>query len=61
MDIKVNYIKTPIERIKVIRKTVGAKGGKIGGKANVAKGFAKMDKEKLKKVSKEAANKRWGK
>lgn len=57
MEIKVKYIETPVEKIKVNR----AKAGAIGGKAKVPKGFAMMDKEKLKKLSIDAVNKRWGK
>lgn len=60
MEIKVKYIETPPEIVKV-RRAVGAKGGKIGGKAKVAKGFAKMDKQKLSELSKKAVAKRWGK
>ena len=44
MKIEVKYIKTPVETIKV-RKISGAKGGKIGGKAKVPKGFATMDEK----------------
>lgn len=60
MDIKVKYIETPPEIVKV-RRLAGAKGGKTGGKAKVAKGFAKMDKKKLSELSKKAVAKRWGK
>lgn len=36
MDIKVNYIKTPVERIRVRQ----SEAGKKGGSAKVRKGFA---------------------
>ena len=36
MEIKVKYIKTPIEKIRIKQSA----GGKKGGSANVAKGFA---------------------
>lgn len=57
MEIKVKYIKTPVEKIRVKRSEAGAKGGKV----KTAKGFAKMDKERLRKLSVDAVNKRWGK
>jgi hypothetical protein len=60
MEIKVKYIETPPEIVKV-RRIAGSKGGKIGGKAKVAKGFAKMDKQKLSELSKKALANRWGK
>ena len=60
MEIKVKYIETPVETIKV-RKLSGAKGGKIGGKAKVPKGFAMMDKKRLSEVAKKGLAKRWGK
>lgn len=60
MDIKVDYIKTPVEKIKVVKAKAGSAGGKIGGKAKVPKGFAKMDKDRLKELSRNAINKRWG-
>lgn len=56
MEIKVKYIKTPAVEIKVKR----AAAGKKGGSAKVPKGFSKMDKEKLKEVSRRALAKRWG-
>lgn len=57
MEIKVKYIKTPVEQIRVKRSAAGKKGGS----AKVPKGFAMMDKEKLRELSKNAINKRWGK
>lgn len=57
MEIKVKYIKTPAVEIKVKR----AAAGKKGGSAKVPKGFAMMDKEKLKAASKKGLEKRWGK
>lgn len=60
MKIEVKYIKTPVETIKV-RKVAGSKGGKIGGKAKVPKGFAMMDKKRLSEVAKKGLEKRWGK
>lgn len=60
MKIKVKYIETPPEIVKV-RRIAGSKGGKTGGKAKVAKGFAKMDKKRLSEVAKKGLAKRWGK
>lgn len=60
MKIKVKYIETSPEIVKV-RKISGAKGGKIGGKAKVPKGFAMMDKKRLSEVAKKGLEKRWGK
>lgn len=57
MEIKVNYIETPVQEVKVSFREAGRKGGL----AKVPKGFAKMDKERLKDISKKASNKRWGK
>lgn len=57
MEIKVNYIETPIQEVKVSFREAGRKGGL----AKVPKGFAKMDKERLKDISKKASDKRWGK
>lgn len=57
MEIKVKYIETPVEKIKVTFKEAGRKGGS----AKVPKGFSMMDKEKLREMSRKAANKRWGK
>lgn len=56
MKIKVDYIKTPVQKVKVSFKEAGRRGGL----AKVPKGFSKMDEEKLKKIAKRAANKRWG-
>lgn len=55
--IKVDYIETPVQKVKVSFSEAGRKGGK----AKVPKGFSKMDKEKLKELSKKASAKRWGK
>lgn len=56
MQIKVDYIKTPVQKVKVTFKEAGRRGGL----AKVPKGFAKMDEEKRKEIAKKAANKRWG-
>lgn len=55
--IKIDYIETPVQKIKVSF----VEAGRRGGKAKVAKGFSKMDKEKLKELSRKASAKRWGK
>ena len=57
MEIKVNYIKTPVQKVKVSFKEAGRRGGL----AKVPKGFAKMDDVKRREIAKKAANKRWGK
>ena len=57
MEIKVDYTKTPIQKVKVSFKEAGRRGGS----AKVPKGFAKMDAEKRKKIATSAAKKRWGK
>lgn len=57
MEIKVKYIETPAEKVKVSFKEAGRKGGL----AKVPKGFSKMPEDKLKELSRKAANKRWGK
>lgn len=57
MKIKIDYIKTPVKEIKV--KRTKAEAGSMGGKAKVPKGFAKMDKERLRELSKKAIEKRW--
>ena len=56
MEIKVDYIKTPVQKVKVSFKEAGRRGGL----AKVPKGFAKMPEEKRKEIAKKAANKRWG-
>lgn len=56
MEIKVDYIKTPVQKVKVSFKEAGRRGGL----AKVPKGFAKMSEEKRKEIAKKAANKRWG-
>ena len=50
MEIKVDYIKTPVQKVKVSFKEAGRRGGL----AKVPKGFAKMDEGKRKE-------KRWAK
>ena len=55
MKIKVDYIETKPEKIKMSFKEAGRKGGL----AKVKKGFACMDKDRLRKLSKEASEKRW--
>lgn len=57
MKIKVNYIETPAQKVKVSFKEAGRRGGL----AQVPKGFSKMPEEKLKEISRKAAMKRWGK
>lgn len=57
MEIKVDYIKTPVQKVKVSFKEAGRRGGL----AKVPKGFAKMDDIKRKEIAKKAAAKRWGK
>ena len=56
MKINVNYIKTPIQKVKVSFKEAGRRGGS----AKVPKGFSKMPLEKRREISKKAANKRGG-
>lgn len=57
MKIKVDYVKTPVQKVKVSFKEAGRRGGL----ARVPKGFAMMDEEKRKEIAKKAAAKRWGK
>lgn len=57
MKIDVKYIETPPQKVKVTFKEAGRRGGL----AKVPKGFAKMDKERLKEISRQASNKRWSK
>lgn len=56
MKIKVDYIETPAQKVKVSFKEAGRRGGL----AKVPKGFAKMDDIKRREIAKKAANKRWG-
>lgn len=56
MEIKVDYIKTPVQKVKVSFKEAGRRGGL----AKVPKGFAKMSEEKRKEIARKAANRRWG-
>jgi hypothetical protein len=56
MKIKVDYIETPVEKVKVSFKEAGRRGGL----AKVPKGFAKMSEVKRREIAKKAANKRWG-
>ena len=46
MEIKVDYIKTPVQKVKVSFKEAGRRGGL----AKVPKGFAKMDEGKRKET-----------
>lgn len=41
--------------------SLGRRGGKAGGVKKVPKGFAKMDTERLREISRKAAETRWGK
>ena len=56
MKIKVDYIETPVQKVKVSFKEAGRRGGL----AEVPKGFSKMDEERRKEIARKAANKRWG-
>ena len=56
MKINVDYIETPVQKIKVSFKEAGRRGGL----AKVPKGFAKMDDIKRREIAKKAAAKRWG-
>lgn len=56
MEIKVDHIETPAQKVKVSFKEAGRRGGL----AKVPKGFAKMDDIKRREIAKKAANKRWG-
>lgn len=55
--IKVDYIETPVEKVKVSFREAGRRGGS----ARVPKGFAKMDSDKRREISRKAAAKRWSK
>ena len=57
MKIKIDYIETPVQEIKVSFKEAGRRGGL----AKVPKGFSKMPEEKRKEIARKAAAKRWGK
>ena len=57
MKIKVDYIETPVQKVKASFKEAGRRGGL----AKVPKGFAKMADIKRREIAKKAANKRWGK
>ena len=57
MKIKIDYIETPVQEIKVSFKEAGRRGGL----AKVPKGFSKMPEGKRKEIAKKAAAKRWGK
>lgn len=57
MQIKVEHVEKPVEKVKISFK----EAGKRGGIAKVPKGFAKMDEKRRREVSKKAAAKRWGK
>ena len=56
MKIKVDYVETPKQKVKVSF----SEAGRRGGLAKVPKGFSKMDEERRREISKKAANKRWG-
>ena len=56
MKINVDYVETPVQKIKVSFKEAGRRGGL----AKVPKGFAKMDDIKRREIAKKAAAKRWG-
>lgn len=57
MKIKIDYIETPVQEVKVSFKEAGRRGGL----AKVPKGFSKMPEEKRREIAKKAAAKRWGK
>lgn len=57
MQIKVEHIEKPAEKVKISFK----EAGKRGGIAKVPKGFAKMDEKRRREISKKAAARRWGK
>ena len=57
MKVKVDYIETPVEKVKVSFKEAGRRGGS----AKVPKGFAKMDVIRRKEISRRAARTRWSK
>lgn len=57
MKIDVKYIETPPQTVKVTFKEAGRRGGL----AKVPKGFAKMDKDRLREIGRKAAEKRWRK
>ena len=56
MKINVDYVETPVQKVKVSFKEAGRRGGL----AKVPKGFAKMDDIKRREIAKKAAAKRWG-
>lgn len=53
--ININQIECPTEKVKVSFREAGRRGGL----AKVPKGFAKMDKEQLRELSRKASAKRW--
>lgn len=53
--IKVDYIETPVQKIKVSFSEAGRRGGLVKTK----KGFSMMDAEKRLEYAKQAAAKRW--
>lgn len=57
MKIKVDYIKTPVVKVKVSFKEAGRRGGS----AKVPKGFSKMEPTRHKEISRKAARARWSK
>lgn len=57
MKINVDYIETPVQRVKVSFKEAGRRGGL----AKVPKGFSMMDEERRREISRKAAARRWEK
>ena len=57
MKVKINYIETPVQKVKVSFKEAGRRGGL----AKVPKGFSKLSPEDRKKMARKGADKRWGK
>lgn len=55
MQIKVEHIENPAEKVKISFKEAGRRGGS----AKVPKGFSKMDEEKRREIAVRAAQKRW--
>lgn len=57
MKVKVDYVETPAQKVKVSFKEAGRRGGL----AKVPKGFSMMDEERRREISRKAASRRWGK
>ena len=49
------------DAVRKAASAMGKKGGPIGGKAEVPKGFSMMDPKRRRALAILAANKRWGK